>query len=131
MIEEQFIPANDLESALVQANKKNMPIREFLSVLLESDVYLLSSTEVNSDGSGFRPMMFDKDGETLISVFTGRERTNKANDRLPYCLTMKGRQLIQRIPAEFGIVLNPQWEVGLEIPPQGLQDIRREFMSST
>ena len=49
--------------------------------------------------------------------------------KLPYCLTMKCHQLIQRAPHGFGIVINPGWEVGMEISAEGVVNIRRDFLT--
>jgi hypothetical protein len=129
MSDEHFVPKNALETALLDAKHGQTSIFNFLKMLVESDVYMLSSTEVNSDGTGFRPLLFDRGGDTMMSVFTARERASAFADEVPYCLTMKGHELLQRIPTGFGIVINPGIEVGMEIPSSGIGDIRHDFMT--
>ena len=129
--QQQFAPSNELETALFETSQGRKSIPAFFELFVESDVHVPSSKEVNSDGTGFRPLLFDTDAGTMMSVFTGRDRAKPFSGKVPYCLTMKGRQLLQRVPEKIGIVLNPSWDVGMEIPSQGVADIRRDFTKNS
>lgn len=121
-----FTPVNPVEIALAKAMQGGMTVAEFVTILLASNVYVPSSTEVQADGNGFRPLLFDTNEGTMMSVFTSPERTEASASHLPFCLMIKCSQLFARMPSDFGIVVNPGWEVGMEIPAQGIQDIRSE-----
>ena len=123
-----FCPTNELEEILVQLISGRLAFTEFLKSLMDADVHALSATDLHPDGTGFQPLLFDRDIGTLLAVFTSRDRGTMFSDRLPYCLTLNGRQFFGWIPAGFGIVLNPGSTVGFEIPPEGVQNIRRDFV---
>lgn len=124
MTKELFTPCNSLESALLEAKEGSVSVLEFLGVFVKSEVYVPSSTVVDLNGTGFCPLLFDKEGSTLVSAFTERQRITPFVDKVPYCLAMKGGEFLQRIPSEFGVVINPGWEVGMEVTSQGVQEIR-------
>lgn len=127
MAEATFDPTNELERVLVNVTNGRATFEEFLKMLMTSEVHVLSGAEVQADGTGFQPLLFDREQGTLMAVFTARERGTLFGDNAPFCLTMTGRQLIERVPSELGIVLNPGFKVGFELPAQGVQDIRRDF----
>ena len=126
----EFNPLNELENALVDAMSSRIPVDEFLKILLRSEVHISSGGEVQVDGSGFQPLLFDNAEGTLMAAFTARERATRFGDKAPFCLTMKGDQLIQRIPQNLGLVLNPGFSFGFELPPGGVERVRREFTKS-
>ncbi len=125
-----FNPVNDLETALVDAKDGRIRFEDFLRILMRSAVHVSSGTEVMADGTGFQPLLFDKAEGTLMAVFTARERATRFGDKAPFCLTMTGEQLMQRVPEGLGLVLNPGFSVGFELPADGVQGIRRDFATS-
>jgi hypothetical protein len=122
-----LVPSNALESSLVSAMQGALSLREFLRVLLHSRVVFPSTTEVMPDGSGMSPLIFDKEGEQMLAVFTSFERAQRFSDSVKFCLEMDGHQFVCRLPAGYGVVLNPGWTAGCEIPPSGVVDLARDF----
>lgn len=123
-----FSPTNELENDLVQLMNGQRTINEFLNSLMDADVHVLSATEVRQDGTGLRPLLFDRDLGTLLAVFTSRDRVAAFSHRFPYCLMLTGRQFFGWIPHGLGVVLNPSSTAGFELPPDGVQSIRRDFV---
>jgi len=121
-----FTPTNELETVLADAMNGRTQFTDFLAVLLRSTVYVSSGAEIHADGSGFQPLLFDREAGKLMAVFTARERVKSFKDKAPYCLTMTGQQLVERVPNDLGIVLNPGSAVGFELPAEGVQKIRQE-----
>lgn len=127
MSEPQFDPTNDLENELVEVMQGNTELPEFLGKLMEVDVYIPSASEIQQDGTGFQPLMFERDEEAYMGVFSAAERGNQYSDDAPYCLSMKGKQLIQFVPNDIGLVMNPGYDVGFEIPARGIEGVKRDF----
>jgi hypothetical protein len=128
MATENFNPTNGLEFELVQLISGQQTIDEFLKSLMDADLHVLSATEVQQDGTGLRPLLFDRDMGTLLALFTSLERTTAFSQRYPYCLMLTGRQFFGWIPHGLGAVLNPGSTAGFELPPDGVQSIRHEFV---
>lgn len=124
---EKLIPENDLEVLLVHAQENRVGVNDFIKAFLQSDVYAPSESEVMSDGSGMKPLLFEKDGVYMFSVFTGLSRVNVFSDKAPYCLEIKGGELLKRIPSDYGLVVNPGFDKGFDMPPSGLKKIIRDF----
>ncbi|WP_425619445.1 SseB family protein [Anatilimnocola sp. NA78] len=124
----EFASQNGLEDALIKASLGSLSVAEFLAVLLESDIHLLSSTVIGSDGGGFRPLLFEKEDGSYLAVFTDKLRIQGFAQDFSYCLTMNGRSLFLQFPTGFGMVINPKCDFGLEVPPQGVADIKRDFL---
>jgi hypothetical protein len=126
-LEIDFIPENSLEQSLVNVKLKLINLNEFLKKLLEEKIFVLSSSPVEKDGSGLNPLVFDREGVMIISVFTSLSRTNKLANPNTFCLEIQGGNFMARIPEGYGIVLNPGLNTGLEIPPSGVKKICQDF----
>lgn len=122
-----FTPANDIEVALVQAQRKEIPLQGFIAKLVTTDLALPSGREVLADGSGFQPVLFDKNGVNMVAVFTDKARVRASSCATFFCLTMNAMSLFKRMPREYGIVINPGFEAGLDISPAGIGEIVRDF----
>ncbi|MCE9546731.1 MAG: SseB family protein [Planctomycetia bacterium] len=129
MATDAFIPLNPLEHALVAAKSGRMRLHDFLSILLTHDIVILSATEVQADGTGFQPLLFNTESQVLIAVMTDLERAKKHQDVAEYCLTMNGEQAFGWLPSQYGVVINPGFSVGLEIPAEGVKAIVRDLGS--
>ena len=124
---EKLNPENELENLLAKAQKKQIEFKEFVISFLKSDLSVPSGTEVMSDGTGMTPLLFEKNGVQMLGVFTSLSRVNLFKDKTPYCLSMKGRDLLARLPSEYGLVVNPGFDIGFELPPEGLKEILKDF----
>lgn len=119
----EFTAKNDLEKALVKAQGGSLAMRDFLRIFLAADVTVASADEVMADGSGFRPLLFHKEGVQMIACFTDLSRLERFRDMAPYGWVMKGDFVIERIAKELGLVINPGESVGFDISPDGIKRI--------
>ncbi len=122
-----LVPENPLETALVAARKGEIPLAEFLSKLLDSDVAVPSATEVQADGSGFSPVAFEKDGTGMVAVFSSLERASKVGEHAQYALTINARSFFGMLLADVGVVLNPGFDEGIDVSPDGVARLLRDF----
>lgn len=123
---DDFVAANELEIALQKAASQLLSMADFIGILLRSELAIPSAGEIMPDGSGFQPLLFDKEKIKMVACFTARERAKSYGDMTPYCLMMKGAEFIKRIPANYGIVINPGQKAGLDISPAGISRIKSE-----
>lgn len=122
---ESLIPENDLENLLIKVQERQVEFGDFIKYFLEADLFVPSGTEVMPDGSGMAPLLFEKNGVQMLGVFTAISRVKLFKDMTPYCLSMKGRELLARMPSGCGLVVNPGFDKGFELPPSGLKEILR------
>jgi hypothetical protein len=127
VIEIPFVPANPLEQMLMATREGRITLKTFVDTFVTSDFFVPTSMPVEADGRGFDPMVFEVNNELLVTVFTAMDRIKKHTERFPYCLSMNGRAVLSLIAGKCGIVINPGWSVGLEIPMAGVTEILRDY----
>lgn len=126
-----LIPSNPLEAALVAARKGEIPLAAFVAKLMESDIAVPSATEVQADGDGFSPVVLDKEGTGMVAVFSSLERARNLEAHVRYVLTMNARAFFGVLLPGVGVVLNPGFAEGIDVSPEGVADILRDFAERT
>jgi hypothetical protein len=111
-----FEPVNSLEESLLSAQNGEMSMSEFMPKLVDSQIYVPSTEEVQPDGQGLKPLFFDRQGKAMVAIFTDLSRiTIEFKSHAQYCLSIVTRSFLIGLPKDFGIVINPSHPVGLEI----------------
>jgi hypothetical protein len=135
MENDNFTPVNKLELLLTKAQDGSVPLEEFLEAFMQSELHVPSDTEVNEDRSDFSPMLLTKDNNNFIGVFTAKERIEKVAPQFTYCLSIpQGSELLKwlrTIAPNCGVLVNPGFYAGLEISPDGMDGIIRDFSEET
>lgn len=124
---DNFMPENEVERLLLQAKAGTAPVEEFLRKLAMATLFVSSTREVTEDGNGFMPLLFERDGVPLAAVFTAPSRAIPYSDKARYGLSMNGLEVFKRMPAGYGVVINPGHTATSEITPDGLKNIIRDF----
>jgi hypothetical protein len=128
-LQADFVPENSLEQSLVNAQESLIPLNQFLHELIQEKMFILSASPVETDGSGINPLTFDREKVTMIAAFTSLSRAKIFAKPDVFCLEIQGGNFLERIPKGCGLVLNPGLNVGLEIPPLGVENIQRDFLN--
>lgn len=123
-------PLNEFESRGAQAQRGELAIKEVLASLASAELASPSATAVQEDWSGFQPLLFSKSGVSMLACFSAKERLADYVDMAPYCLVIKGAELLRRIPAGHGLVVNPGQPVGFDVSPEGIAQMVTEFICS-
>jgi hypothetical protein len=124
-----FDPENALERALLLAQQGKASVGEVLKLLVASSVYVLSETEVMRDGrGGLNPVFFNTPDGQFMAVFTSLERSKVLASKAPFCLMVTGAQVLDLVPANCGLVINPGLAVGFQLPASGIPAVRRDFL---
>jgi hypothetical protein len=124
---EHLVPENSLEKILDDFRKEKITFEAFIKVFLKSDIAIPSASEVMPDGSGFTPLIFEKQAIPMLGVFTSKTRIILYKNLTPFCLTMKGSDLVARTPKNHGLVVNPGFDLGFEVSNTGLRKIVQDF----
>lgn len=124
---EKLIPENQLEEYLSNLLNDNFKFIDFFRFFLTAKVYIPSASEIKLDGTGFSPLVFNKNEVEMIGIFTSKNRTFLYSEKFPYCLSIQGKEAIKRIQSSSGLVLNPGYDQGFDISPEGLSKIIGDF----
>ena len=116
-----------IDRAIARTRVGALSMQSLLWVFASRVVLVGSSAEVGDDLSGFQPVVFERDGEQLVAVFTTTDRADLLGDSVPYLAAIAGEDLVRRLPDGFGIVVNPRSELGFEVPARGIAAFRSEI----
>lgn len=124
-----FIPDGDLEIALLKAKSGFMAVPDLLRLFMDARVVIPSAAKIETNGAGFQPLEFTKEKVQMLGCFTTSQRIGEFVSRAPFYIEMTGKQLLERLPPQYGVVVNPGWTAGFDIPPQGIKEILTDFTS--
>ena len=127
MTRSDFEWRNEIERSLSDAQSGRLSLLAFLHELMNAELFVPSAAEVGADGSGFQPLIYQRDQGSYIAAFTERNRISESEFPVKYCLAMKGHQMFEWIGKEYGVVINPGYSVGMEIPAKGVKEIWQDF----
>ena len=119
----ELIPGNPLEQGLASVRSGLIELTDFLHTFVFAEIVVPSGTEPHDDGSGFTPLLYEKGGVELIAAYTSGTRVPTVDGAIPHCLVIRGGEFLRRMSANYGLVLNPGWSLGMEISPDGVRRI--------
>ena len=120
-------PQTPLETLLQTAMAGTLPIGAFMQAFVASDVLVLTGSLVTPDGSGFDPLLFDKQGVLHVAVFTDPARVGFHSEQAPHQIRWLMLDVLRRVPGGYGVVINPGTTLGFEISPAGVGEILKDF----
>jgi hypothetical protein len=120
-------PQPPVETLLQSAMDGRLPIRAFMQAFVASEVVLLTGSLVTPDGSGFDPLLFDKQGVLHVAVFTDMARVGTHSQQAPHMIRWPMLEVLRRVPGGYGVVVNPGTSLGFEIAPSGVGELLRDF----
>lgn len=127
MVLSDFNPENDLEVTIVEAKRGVVPIDTLLMNLAASPLFVSSKTEVQTDGSGFEPLLLEESGKPLVAAFSSVDRPGLHSEVARYVLQMGGREFFLRLPPKYGVIVNPGYVTQLIIAPDATSDFRERL----
>ncbi len=124
-----FVAENELEKKLIQAQNGEIEGEEFLKEMLDMQVFM-PILDKHSIG-GFQeskeatPLSVkDEDGTEMVILFTSPERAKAFVKDYPGYdggLLEDFKWVIEKIGGGYGVILNPGFEVGLELEANMLE----------
>ena len=120
-----FEAENDIERQILKAQDGALSGDALLHRMADADLFIPSTGEVQTDGSGFQPVLIDQDGSSLVVVFTARSRQPK--DMAAWMMQMNGGQFFRRLPAGYGVMVNPGFDAQILVPPHGMATLKRDL----
>ena len=120
-----FEAENDIEHQIVKARDGDLSGDVLMRQLADTILYIPSTTAVQTDGSGFTPALMDQEGSPLVIAFTAKSR--QPRKMAGYMAQMNGRQFFLRLPAGYGVVLNPGYDAQILLPPHGAAALKQDL----
>jgi hypothetical protein len=122
-----FTPETDIEHRVLAGQRGEVTGDALLHEIAAANLYVPSRDAVQADGSRFQPVLIDVEGQPYISVYTAPGRP--PNGETPYLLQALGCHFFLRLPAGYGVIVNPGYETQMLIPAHGVatfqQDLRK------
>jgi hypothetical protein len=130
----EFQPENELEQAVVDAKQGDYSLEELMRFIVGSFLYIPSMAEVlasatgeiDKDWSGFEPLLFEENNQSLVVAFSSLSRSEKARDQAEYGMKSTGRDFILRLPPGYGFILNPGYVGQFIVPPSGIAELKED-----
>lgn len=133
-----FEPLNDLEVRLLQAQDGTLTAAQFLDGLLTSTAFVLLDKAIGEDGAwdeSISPLVLTSEsGEPMFAVFTAPERAGLWHEQLPqfaHAMPIAVHALLTGIGDGVGLVLNPGLDVGMEMIPDAVAQLKQRAAAIT
>ncbi len=120
---EKLKPKNELEKVLQQAQLGSKSLEELMNTLMSSKLFIASTIDISKPNSDLIPLLFDRNGTPMAAVFTDKTRTAIHSDSVKGLAMKGGKELLESTPKGYGLVINPGYDLGLEILPEGIKKI--------
>lgn len=95
----ELVPANPLEQGLENVRAGVLELADFLHTLIYAEIVVPTGAEPQPDGSGFTPMLFEKNGIELVAAYSAKERVPLIDGQFPSCLLIRGGDFLRRMSA--------------------------------
>ena len=125
-------PLNDLELRLVQAQEGTLSAPEFLDGLLAEQVFVLLDKPVGAGAewdASINPLVLTSEAdEPMFAIFSAVERAEQWANELPQfdnALQVDMRWLLTAMSDGVGIVLNPGFDIGMEMIPDAVAQLKQ------
>jgi hypothetical protein len=126
-----FVPQNDLERRLIEAQEGRIPPEAFIETLIGSEVFMpvyekhqIGGLQTDSRALPLK-IQTDEGGEVLV-LFTSPERAKSFVSDFPGYgggLVADFTWILEKLGVGYGITLNPGYEVGIDLQAQDIAQI--------
>lgn len=120
-------PTPLLDRAVEHARSGRLTMQSVMWVLAGTTLFVPSGDDPGENLQGFRPVYYPRDDVQMLAVFTSPQWAEPVAQLAPWMLTFTGEELLRRMPAENGLVVNPGAPHGFDIAPDGLAAFRQEL----
>lgn len=122
-------PPNDLEMAAKAAQAGIKTSNELVETFLAATIYLPSSTDPATDG--VTPVLTDIKGIPHMAVASSAEALTATQHAAQWAVNITGRQVIEGLAPEGGVVVNMPTGGGFQFTPEVLAQIRADHGIAT
>ncbi|MDH5763133.1 MAG: SseB family protein [Nitrospinota bacterium] len=132
-MKKDFVPENDLESALLKAKQGQMPFGELLTFVMNQVIVVLSKTVTMNEDPNKTPefkdplVVFGANDEPQIAAFTSLSRAKEKQKTRPefkYAVDLQCGELFRIIADGAGLAINPNMKVGLQLNSEHVHQLK-------
>lgn len=115
-------PEPGLESAILAGQRGEAVVVDVLHVFAQWPMLVPSSTDSTDGVDPFRPVIFDKEGTSMMAIYTSPDRMASVKEVAPYWATLSGLTVLKGLQPEVGVVINPGSGIGMELLPEAIAE---------
>jgi hypothetical protein len=116
-----------LEAAIAKGQAGEGDMNDVIAQFVNALVVVPTATEVTDDLNELQPVLFDREGTPMLAVFSHVDRIpEQVAEVASYAVQMPAAELVQAIPTETGLVVNPGSTEGFEMLPEGVQQLAND-----
>jgi hypothetical protein len=113
-----------LEAAIANGQAGRGDMNDVIAQFVNALIVVPTATEVTDDLNELQPVLFDREGMPMLAVFTHIDRVpEQVAEVASFAVQMPAAELVQAIPAETGLVVNPGNTEGFEMLAEGVQQL--------
>jgi hypothetical protein len=120
-----FQPWNAIERRIEEARSGSIAGDRLMREIAKAELFIPSAGEVQPDGSGYRPILLEQDEFSLVAAFTTAARMPR--DMAPTLMRIPGRAFFLRLPAGYGVIINPGFDAQIILPPEGMAVLKEDL----
>jgi len=139
MSDAAFEVKNELEKHLVDAMSGELSSEAFMQTLFEAQIFMPVQDDTSQikglqRSTHARPLVIqDEEGENVMVLFTSPERAKTFVQEFPDYgggLLTEFKWVLERMDGGMAIVVNPGWEVGIDIEPETVSQMIQALADS-
>lgn len=116
-----------LEAAIASGQAGQGDMNDVIAQFVNALIVVPTATEVTDDLNELQPVLFDREGMPMLAVFTHIDRIpQQVAEVASYAVQLPAAELVQAIPAETGLVVNPGNSEGFEMLAEGVQQLAND-----
>jgi hypothetical protein len=116
---------NGIERQILDAQNAKLAGDALMRAIAAADLFIPSDSDVQPDGSGYRPILLEQDEFSLVAVFTAAARMPRG--MAPTLMRMQGSRFLLRLPAGYGLIVNPGYAAQVILPPDGVAALKSDL----
>lgn len=130
---ETLEPRNDVERQLAAAHEGRLPMDQLLPGLLTAQLFMPVKDTAGTQGFQASPQaeplaLQAEDGTRVLILFTSPERAKAFLQDFPGYpggILESLRWILQKMGSGFGIAINPDWALGVDLDPKTVEQLAR------
>jgi hypothetical protein len=121
--------ATVLERVIARAQQGSLDLATVLWTLAASDLVIINDGPPDG-GFPAQPLVVGRDGENFLAVFTHRDLAAPSLMGERVVVHVPALEVLRRLPGGIGLVINPGYALGLEVPAPGLRAFTQDVLET-
>jgi hypothetical protein len=113
-----------LEQAISKGQAGEGDMNSVLAEFVNAEVVVPTATDAQSSLNDLQPVLFDREGTPMLAAFTHPDMIGEqVKGVAEFSATLPAAELVQAIPPQTGLVVNPGNREGFEMLPEGVAQL--------